>query len=901
MMRIGANCPNSVPSLLRGCIEAYSLAILHGNLSIANVAKQAVTALAQLSPRESSRILSLLQTSGVMVDVQLKLAMAQDAMAAACVLIQHLSSALIKSRAETTSSNVGGGFATSERQASGDASSDFRGSGLGRDYTPLASQGKEPTLLKLLQGNSMLRKKAYEFCKIELSSSKPDAAKGKLCLLLKAYGWLLLVQQSGQAEKFVLSSFLLDHMITVLRSVSEALKQIVPSTGHLPGKSTMDDAYNLVQCTCILTIARILQEIDADELVQTSIDLLHYVLAVPGVSIRSHGLVSKIRCLIQGCSVTGLYQECLQALTGKALQEQEQISLSSTALDLGLKRMCEQATKDKLELTERVEILEVQLSTLLLQMRMKEGRSDNESFLSKITEMLRRIFTDDEIMTDSLIYGDDAATFVIDGASFLSKSKRLLPVVFPTQIEALCSALEFGHREGDILLTRAEGRFLLQLLYCFEFLEQEPKSPFAVDPRALAIKEALIVCKNLSSRGKSKLLSSRLQDQAIKQVPEVLFQMQQVELEKAASTSALRISLASKQTKEVLISLIRDCVASSNPDPLASKLEGFFLFAQSHLPVSDLCTAVVSSLLAPPSEPLPFLTYSLLCRDPLVLFKCSMKIWKCRVLRRMSLTILCSLLESNTLIISNTSVSDDVAAELIAARNALVVRCLLVATSGAESGMDPFYCSLTTSVLRTIISGHRGLVALLVKQGLPNAALDWLVEYIPETISDSQELIHIISERSSLTPADRLVAADAVLRIAIAHGHRNEADAEAMVYTSLSQLVNCFFLVVGPVGVPVNALFGDGSGLDVTQTSRQAAFRMLKILLKVRGRRTRLRNECGIALQKLASLCKSESAISGVAGAVAGRRKALLKEIFDAITKAVNSMGIVVGTQSAAA
>ena len=257
----------------------------------------------------------------------------------------------------------------------------------------------------------------------------------------------------------------------------------------------------------------------------------------------------------------------------------------------------------------------------------------------------------------------------------------------------------------------------------------------------------------------------------------------------------------------------------------------------------------------------------------------------------MTLTVLCSLLETNAVLTFSTSRLEESAVELIAARNALLVRCLFVAMSGADSAVPSFYCSMTTSILRTLIAGNRGLVAVIVKQGLPDVALDWLVEYIPETMGDSQELAQLLSDRSSLTPAERLVAADAVLRIAITHGQSNEVDAEAMVYSALSQLINSFFLVVGPIGVPVNVLIGDGSGLDVTQMSRKAAFRILKSLLKVRGRRARMRNECGMALQKLASLCKGESAVSGVAGAVAGRRKALLKEIFDAVTKAGSAIG----------
>lgn len=129
----------------------------------------------------------------------------------------------------------------------------------------------------------------------------------------------------------------------------------------------------------------------------------------------------------------------------------------------------------------------------------------------------------------------------------------------------------------------------------------------------------------------------------------------------------------------------------------------------------------------------------------------------------------------------------------------------------------------------------------------------------------------------------------------MAHGHRDEAASESLVYTSLSQLVVSFFLVIGPVGVPVNVLC-DGSGLDVTQSSRRTTFRMLRCLLNVRGRqRSRLRNECGMALHKLAGLCKGESILGesklGVAGAVVSRRKNLLREMFEAISKAANTMG----------
>ena len=94
-----------------------------------------------------------------------------------------------------------------------------------------------------------------------------------------------------------------------------------------------------------------------------------------------------------------------------------------------------------------------------------------------------------------------------------------------------------------------------------------------------------------------------------------------------------------------------------------------------------------------------------------------------------------------------------------------------------------------------------------------------------------------------------------------------------------------FFLIVGPVGVPVNTLVGEENGLDATQVSRKAAFRMLNALQNVRGYRIRLKNECAISLQKFAGMCKGESIVGALPAAIAGRQKSLLKELLESVGK----------------
>jgi hypothetical protein len=193
-----------------------------------------------------------------------------------------------------------------------------------------------------------------------------------------------------------------------------------------------------------------------------------------------------------------------------------------------------------------------------------------------------------------------------------------------------------------------------------------------------------------------------------------------------------------------------------------------------------------------------------------------------------------------------------------------------------------------------MVAAHDGIVAALIKQGLPERALDWLIEFVPESMNDSHLLLELLSDRSPLTAAERSVASDAILRIAIMHGQSNEDESSSMACAALAQLIGSFFLVIGPVDVPVNALIMDDSGLDVTQIARKAACRMLEALLRVRGCSDGFRRKCGISLQKVATLCKNENSVVG-AGALAGRRKALLKELYDLVLKPSTNLGGVLG------
>jgi len=266
-------------------------------------------------------------------------------------------------------------------------------------------------------------------------------------------------------------------------------------------------------------------------------------------------------------------------------------------------------------------------------------------------------------------------------------------------------------------------------------------------------------------------------------------------------------------------------------------------------------------------------------------------------------------LDANNFIALQDAPTDEAGHQMLAARDALVARCLLISecnnfamdseTTGKKFGTAA-RCSATITFIRSLIANRTGVVTTLVQQSLPDKVIDWLVEIAPECFGDATLLIGSLSDRTStLTAAERMVTADAALRIAIAHGSQDDILAQQLSYAALNTLVSSFFLSLGPVGVPVNILHEDDGRGDITQTCRRATFRMLSALQSMgeSDRRTNtsgdidIQSEARRILSKMATMCKSESALGGTTGTVAQRRKALLKELWDAIVRAGNALG----------
>lgn len=479
----------------------------------------------------------------------------------------------------------------------------------------------------------------------------------------------------------------------------------------------------------------------------------------------------------------------------------------------------------------------------------------------------------------------------------LSEAASKIPLVLPLHVGALSQKLSW--RQSDLHDAGSEAtrcQLVIQLLYSLLFLEESPSSPFVIDPRAFPLAEVCAFCQESSLVCDE--IASRIQSLTAAHVPDVLSTTAPVEPDIdniVCGGSNRKISIAMVTGA---IEACRNESASNDANALARRAELLYLRGRADFPSNDVDTAVACALISSAHLPPRAYSYSLLCKDPLLIH---LSVWKCPGLRRIVIAILRRLLEANNDITLQDAPTEEAGQQMLAARDSLVARCLLIfacnsfvldADTASEKAGSTTRCSATIAFVRSLVANRPGVVANLVKQSLPNKAVDWLIEISPECFGDAKLLIGSLSDRTStLTAAERMVTADAALRIAIAHGSQDNAVAQQLSYAALNTLVASFFLSLGPVGVPVNILHEDDGREDVTQTCRRATFRMLSAIQSLENGRVQMANEARRVLSKLAVMSKSENALGGASGSVATRRKALLKDLWDSIVLAGNALG----------
>ena len=790
--------------------------------------KDSIRALASLSKREATRVRVALQLSRIMVDLQLELALDQDPVAAACLLNRHL----LDTRETTQKDNE-------EEQ---------------QQQTRL-----EPhkSLLQALNENETLARKTSLCLLTQLEST--TLPLGLLSTYVRALANLLFVPRRLNPSDFP----------DVERVLSE----------HINASASKSACFSLILCCGLMYCVRLGENEDAGSSWHS---LLKRLMTMEAPNAASVVLVGRFALSMKLNSLTDFVKPFCSLI--RPSKGEPTLPPGASIAD-GFSKVCHWVLINvnlDIAVQKALETSCVVHDPSALLLSVESATVPNGELENTIKGILQSPDHCGRLIKSPLV-----ARLLEACTQFRSKeSQPALPLVSFIELEKLSVEQWSGN------LSNQHSQFLLQFSCGIAFLKAEPTSPFVLDPRSFPCREIMGFVRSSTSPG-VQAIAQLLTDGLSIYCPEALADSGGGKWNRSLVNN--RRPGRRKELTKMLSSLVCAFLEDQKTDPSASSVEGAFLRAQKRLSTIHVDCEFVKALFSSKHTPTPYLTYTMLSRDPLVLLQCPISVWRCRGMRRVLLSVLHRLLDSNEALISEKSPQPETAMELLAARDLAIVRSLAFLASGStgEPGNETtpgLSCSSLTSMVRSLVVRRSGLIAMLVKQGIPESVTDWLIDNVPECIRDAPFLTALLQERSSLAAAERLVAADAGVRIAVAHGSKDESAAKLLLLASLSQMVSSFFLVVGPVGVPVGILIED-NGADVTQLCRRSTLRMLDALQRVRRDRIGIRNECSKALQKLAGMCKGESLTMQESGAVGNRRKTLLKEIWDAIVKALNAMG----------
>jgi len=737
--RMGANCPSAVPCLLRGCIDAFVTATsddTKAHATIANTAKAAVRSLASLSRRESFRTRTILQQSNVMVDVQLELAIGQDPIVAACLLNTHLSKyALLRLKEESTQLDIAAEKRGDSWQRPSDSPSEapFMGKDMNYVTGPLTGQSKTASLKWLLEDNPVLLRKSFA-CILEAirnsnETSTSSKLSGRTIILLRAFSFLMLFGGAWKVDSTG-DLFTSDVIEGVCRELDllrcEIFKKATDTDQEAASKSENDDYYRYLVCACLSMHARVaFASGDAGSLPVSTDKCLDFVFDTRSISLRSDVFSSKVASMLKssrGIAVCDLILDTLTAETG--------CSFHDKAMDEGFVAMCKAACSlPNLDSIIQKGITDAAAmedsSALLLHVEAERNYIRADQFTRSILN--------DPVRSNKMLNSKDIC-HVLQSAVVAIKTRggSTIPHILPVQLQSLSLKIDWRKDDTRSPQPSLDSQYLLQTLYCLYFVDEIPKSSFAIDPRDLPLKETLELAEwRLEHNHVTFEVESELQRLVEKLAPEVSSQIDMAVV-RGESTSAKALASTSGQSFRythcnALSDSIREGIRDMDKDPSGTLAEKAFAYASRQLTSSDLMLTAVKALVASPNVPLPFMTYPGLCKDPLVLLKVPVAVWRCKGLRRIALCILSNLLRANDSLIANMSLTDGVAAEVLLSRDAIIVKCLIMASVGGvgRDRLRPFTDSMLIAMVRGMVARHVGLVAQLVKHGRNDTIVDW--------------------------------------------------------------------------------------------------------------------------------------------------------------------------------
>ncbi len=943
--RMAANCPASIACIVNGCIKAFEVAtalqlshprensMTRSSHSIVKCCKSSLKGISKLSQRESSLVCNALMENGnnlgiKIPDILLEIMIDSDREGSIMILLKELSSFFQKKYLKSDTKQSSDKDQYSRIAPKRNSERHFKRKRIRRSNVSstsemfIQSSNKKMSMLsKLLLTDKNLASSARKcilsclesFIEKEKLSTNQNISWGEASLYLQTFSILIYHTGIGAGSSYGSgSAFVESSMNAVASIVNNLSRQHQDGTsGITQSCSSRDEAFKFAFCACIATCYSFAPIADAKghfmggPAMVACASCLSNLLnpnKIDGISEQTNVFVSRIVGSISSEDATELRNLFLSYIVpdwNNEIGENNELDGQLNAF-FNFCRWC--SSKNDTDDLSRIENQGLSLAAICVDIsgavdafrrcRLTDGKMDT---------LLSKILTNSEIC-GKIYVQESTVDFIRYAVKILeNRSEPLIPIVLPLKLDELGRKVNWNgvcvinnkNKDNDDMNTACQ--FVLQLLYSFTFLENHASSPFSIDPRTLPICEALRFAKNSASiPNRRGTVFETLQQYTYMFCPEIsdIFNDFQESSRKVGLSSSSVI--LSNATPSMVCDAIRWTIFDKQSTDEGYRAKKLFISSLEMNSFTKVDIEATRALLSERNRPSPSFSYSLLCEDPLILLKCHASTWRIHGLRFIIISVLSRSLRANEEMIMRNGQTEDVSNELLAARDCLVSRCLITIGSGdyfrkhSNQTLKSLYCPMIVNLLRSLIKKQRGLVAMLIKQGLSDCMVDWLIECVPECSLDAQVLTSYLSFRT-MKATERLSTADASLRIAIVHGSKDAYECQKLAYAALSVLVSSFFLVLGPVGVAVNMMCEE-SGQDVTQKCRRSTFRMLSALQSVKSDEHGFIKEAKMALAKIATLCKGDN-LTGLSTGVATMRRKILQEIYDSCVRAINSMG----------
>ena len=916
IMHMAANCPAASSCLLRGCIDAflcgrkYQSSVQCSSLgeeedvdektvNIIHTSIASAEALASLSRREACNVVRVLRECGnhVMSSLVIKILLDIDEAEAASFIVEILSTSL------DTPTIVSSKDINEARRQS------------------ITKSRLLPLKQRLIYNKQLQGEKQVPASNLQVDTSPEEILKDQTiteaalrCMSRRIIQQSCTVEEQfclGNASLYIRSYALLTYFITdrestlkfgsifedatsAIHILSQFIIQTSSKLENQKNESTIDEFYTLLLCATLFTIV----QTPASKAVclteraeKACLECLQLLLLHP-VSMKTTVVAARVASFVKENNTMHLLRFLLQSTVNGVFPVRDEKIVTKSDVCHWLSSRFESGA---LELVQNkamsIEYVLYDASVFIEKM----SQNDAEQSDGLENNIIQAILNDPD-KCRQLVGQSKVCDFIRGSVKWTCRKKAPhIPLVLPLALERLSRKLWSDVGVGKKVSSNFM-QFVLQLLYALYFLEEDPASPFGINPRTFPLKESLDFMDRLNhsniadeSNSGALMLQKTLKHYILHHCPDLI---KTRERNKWLDRDSENISHQDCPVTPVMVcDAINDCIQKNTTDPTGVRAEKLFLASRSTYPSATVDIATVGSILASSSNRYQpkIVSYVALCKDPLILMQARAAVWKCKGLRRMMIRVLFDLMSANECITMKDSASSSAALRHLTARDTVIFRCILFVCA-STSVLTSTHCDMCVSLMRSIASRRRGVIATLVKQGLPQSSVDFLVRFIPESFQDASELMSLLDEKDAIPLVERLVTASTALSICVANSSRGEVTAKNLLSASLDTFVDGFHLVIGPLGLPVSVFRDEENGQDITLMCKEATFQIITTLSRINPRSS-LRKDAIAYLTKIANLCKSENAAGGVSGAAALKRTNLLKGIWDRCDSSCKSLG----------